>query len=221
MDDKKREYLARMGAKIKQYRILRGMTQEELALACGYTNRAAIAQIEKGRSDIVRAKFILMCDALGVTPAELLGYDEPQTASDSAAGSGSGSAGRIPVLSELNRGGDITDAPERREGFIEYSNPLKDTAEYYAHRINGVSMEPTIMNGDIIVLRKQHFAESGDLVVVGINGDIPAVRRFRQIRGMTLLIPDNPHFEPLIVTKDDNISIQILGKIVEIRRRVK
>ena len=58
MDKIDREYLQKMGAKIKQFRKMRGLTQEELAHAAGYKDRSAISQIEAGISDISRDRFI-------------------------------------------------------------------------------------------------------------------------------------------------------------------
>ena len=62
--------------RIKETRILRGMSQEELAIKSGYAGRAAINRIEKGEIDLPRTKLIAIAKALDVTPAFLLGYEE-------------------------------------------------------------------------------------------------------------------------------------------------
>ena len=52
------------------------MTQEELASRTGYTDRSSIARVEKGEIDLPQSKILQFADALGVTPSQLLGWDE-------------------------------------------------------------------------------------------------------------------------------------------------
>jgi len=52
------------------------MTQEELARRTGYTDRSSIARVEKGEIDLPQSKILQFADALGVTPSQLLGWDE-------------------------------------------------------------------------------------------------------------------------------------------------
>ena len=67
--DKKRAL--RFGAYIKALRTARGMTQQELSTKCGYSHRAAISQLEKGKNDIAFDKLPALSSALGVEPQEL------------------------------------------------------------------------------------------------------------------------------------------------------
>lgn len=62
----------RIGEKVKYYRELAEMTQEELALAAGYKGRSAISRIEKGDAEPQQKKIIALADALGVLPGMLL-----------------------------------------------------------------------------------------------------------------------------------------------------
>ena len=63
---------------IKQLREELGMSQDELAEKTGYTSRSSIAKIEKGLVDLQQSKIISLANALGVTPSQLMGWDEPQ-----------------------------------------------------------------------------------------------------------------------------------------------
>lgn len=66
------------GNKIKKYRLLRGMTQKELGLRCGFTANSAgerILQYEKNRR-IPRPKLLkTIADVLGVKEIDLV--DDP------------------------------------------------------------------------------------------------------------------------------------------------
>ena len=63
---------------IKAARIAAGLSQEQLALKIGYTDRSSIAKIEAGKVDLPQSKIAAIADALHTTVAELLrDTDEP------------------------------------------------------------------------------------------------------------------------------------------------
>lgn len=64
---------------IRNIRIERGLSQEELAKKTGYTDRSSIAKIEKGNVDLPQSKIMLFAKALGVTPGSLMGNVNPDT----------------------------------------------------------------------------------------------------------------------------------------------
>lgn len=58
---------------IKSLREQLGMSQNDLAVLTGYTNRSSIAKIEKGEVDLPLSKIELFASALNTTPSELMG----------------------------------------------------------------------------------------------------------------------------------------------------
>lgn len=52
------------------------MTQEELAKRAGYSDRSSIAKIESGVVDLSQSKIAQFADIFGVTPGDLMGWDE-------------------------------------------------------------------------------------------------------------------------------------------------
>jgi transcriptional regulator with XRE-family HTH domain len=62
-------------ANIKKYRLMRGMSQDELAQKTGYSNRSAIARIERGDIDLPQSKVIAFAEALRVSVDDLMGSD--------------------------------------------------------------------------------------------------------------------------------------------------
>lgn len=70
-EDSKKKY----GQNLRRLRMERGMSQEELAKALGYTNRSSINKIEIGRSSIPTEKIQLTAQVLGVSPLELFESD--------------------------------------------------------------------------------------------------------------------------------------------------
>lgn len=71
--------------RIRELRIKKDMSQQELAKLTGYRDRSSIAKIETGAVDLPQSKILLFADVLGVTPAELMGLkdlDSPFRVSD-------------------------------------------------------------------------------------------------------------------------------------------
>lgn len=75
-EDSKKKY----GQNLRRLRQEKGMSQEELAKALGYTNRSSINKIEIGRSSIPTEKIQLTAQVLGVSPLEL--FESDNDASD-------------------------------------------------------------------------------------------------------------------------------------------
>lgn len=67
----KKEAAKIFGENLRRIRQARGMTQEELAVKLGYSNRASINKIEVGGRDMPRSKIEQAAKVLGVSPLEL------------------------------------------------------------------------------------------------------------------------------------------------------
>lgn len=69
----KAEYLIIVGDRIRVQRETLNMSQDELAVRCGYKDRSSITNIEKGRKDAPASKMLIIADALGVPVERLVG----------------------------------------------------------------------------------------------------------------------------------------------------
>lgn len=69
-------------------------------------------------------------------------------------------------------------------------------------------IEAGILDGDIIVVRKENYAENGDIVVALVE-DSATVKTFYKENGHFRLQPENPDMKPIIVDE-----VYILGKVV-------
>lgn len=76
--------MSTVGENILRMRKKLGWTQEELALKMGYKSKSTINKIEMGKNDIPQSKILQFAEALGTTPAYLMGWEEDkkETASD-------------------------------------------------------------------------------------------------------------------------------------------
>jgi repressor LexA len=129
-------------------------------------------------------------------------------------------AAKIPVLGRVPAGIPI-EAIEDIIDEIDLSEKLfSDPYEYFALLVSGNSMYPEYMDGDVVIIRKQETADTGDDVVAYINGDDATLKRLiRTERGITLR-PLNPEYETRTYSNQDiaSIPIRIAGVVVEQRR---
>lgn len=65
-----------IGERIKNIRIERGLTQEDLAKRMGYKTRSAICQVERNGDNITSDRIAAFAEALGVSIQTLMGWEE-------------------------------------------------------------------------------------------------------------------------------------------------
>lgn len=201
--------MAEIGKRIREKREAIGMTQEELASKLGYKNKSSIAKIETGANDIIQSKVVEFANILGTTVAYLMGWDEP---TPSRKGVIINVLGRVAAGIPLEAIEDIIDTEE-------ISEEMAKTGEFFGLQINGDSMEPRMQKGDVVIVRKQENAESGDIVIAMINGDDATCKRLRKYRDGIELISNNPSYEPMFFSNEEIMSkpVKIIGKVVELR----
>lgn len=129
-----------------------------------------------------------------------------------------GSGVLIPVLGKVQAGLPI-EAIEDVLDYEEISPHLAATGDFFALQVRGNSMEPRMVEGDVVVVRKQSFADSGDTVVALVNGNEATVKRLKIMQEGIMLIANNSAYEPLFYTNKEieHLPISILGKVVELR----
>jgi repressor LexA len=92
--------------------------------------------------------------------------------------------------------------------------------EVFGLVVRGDSMiEDGIFDGDYIFVRKQSTAETGEVVVVMIEGEATC-KRFYPEGDRVRLQPSNPSMTPIYVDRQDFRAIDILGKVVGVYRRL-
>lgn len=127
---------------------------------------------------------------------------------------------KIPVLGEVAAGTPIF-AEENYIGYEEISDELEKTGKFFGLKIKGNSMEPRIIEGDTVIVRQQDDAESGDIVIVLINGDSATCKRLMKYKDGISLISFNPTYQPMNYTNKEieEKPIRIIGKVVENRQK--
>ena len=123
----------------------------------------------------------------------------------------------VPLVGSVPAGLPI-DAIENVEGEIAVDLSFLPKGDSFTLRVSGDSMRDTgILNGDLLLVRKQKTALKGDIVVAIIDGEA-TVKRYFPEKGRIRLHPENPEFEDIIVDKKSG-EFRIAGKVAGLLRR--
>lgn len=119
----------------------------------------------------------------------------------------------VPVIGTVTAGQPVT-AFEDITGYISFEAPNYDPNELFALKIKGESMiNAGILDGDIVIVQKDTYAENGDIVVAFINSEDATVKRFYKEDGKYRLQPENDSMQPIILDE-----CEVLGKVIGLKR---
>ena len=116
----------------------------------------------------------------------------------------------MPILGTVTAGLPIL-AQEDTLGYVPYDGP--EQGEMFALQVRGESMIGAgILDGDIVLVRRQNTALSGQ-IVVALLGEEATVKRLVLRADGVWLMPENPAFDPI-----DGRECVILGLVVSLYR---
>lgn len=118
---------------------------------------------------------------------------------------------RVPILGSVAAGAPIN-AEENVEGYLPMD--ALGGGEHFALRIRGESMiNAGILDGDLVVVRRQETAEQGEIVIALLEDDATC-KRLHWEDGHLWLLPENPDYSPI-----DGANASILGKVCAVVRK--
>lgn len=129
---------------------------------------------------------------------------------------------RIPVLGEVPCGIPL-EAIELIDvdDWEEISEKLARTGKFFGLKSKGDSMSPRIQEGDVLIVRQQPDAESGDVVIAKINGSNACCKKLLKTDDGIVLQSFNPMYEPMFFSNEDikKKPVLIIGKVIENRQK--
>lgn len=123
----------------------------------------------------------------------------------------------VPLLGSIAAGSPI-EAIEDRSVTVDIPPQFLDRRkEIYCLQVAGESMiDAHIMDGDMIIVRRQDTADDGEIVVALLDDGGATVKTLRRLKGgKVLLMPHNPAHRP-IPADDATIQGRVIGLIREI-----
>ena len=180
---------------------------EEVGLASPSTVHAHLANLERAG--------LLKRDPTKPRALELIGRErrapEPAPAPERA------DVQRLPLVGEIAAGGPLL-AEENVEEHVAVPDLLAHGGADFLLRVKGDSMvNAGILDGDLVVVRRQDTARDGEIVVALAGDDESAdeatVKRLYREGSRVRLQPENDALEPIYAN-----HVRVLGKVVGVLR---
>ncbi|WP_067564668.1 transcriptional repressor LexA [Nocardia acidivorans] len=126
----------------------------------------------------------------------------------------SGNSVPVPVVGDIAAGTPIL-AEQHTDDVLSLPRELVGRGTVFGLRVRGDSMiDAAICDGDIVVIRQESEAHSGEIVAAMIDGEA-TVKVYRRRNGHVYLEPRNPAYDVI-----DGDKAVVLGKVVSVMRRV-
>jgi repressor LexA len=121
----------------------------------------------------------------------------------------------VPLVGDVAAGSGVL-AHENIEETLPLPTEFVGHQDAFVLRVRGDSMTGDgIFDGDLLVVRMQHLAGEGDIVVAGLPGDEAAVKRFQRDGDEVVLVSSNPDYPPRRYPAKD---LRIYGRAVSVLR---
>lgn len=195
--------------RLKELRRTAGLTLEELAERLG-TSKQTIHRYENGViANIPHEKIKRLAEALGVSPSELMGWDDKAMQYDNIMPI---RKKNLPLVGTIACGEPIY-ASEEYGSFVTINSDIDAS---FCLRAKGDSMiGARIFDGDLVFIREQDAVDNGEIAAVIINDEATLKRvYYYPNESKIILSPENPRYAPLVYINEELDSIKILGKAV-------
>ncbi|MES1053352.1 helix-turn-helix domain-containing protein [Bacillus thuringiensis] len=189
------------------------LTQKQLAMILE-VNQSSISEWEKGLKEPATFGIVkIIADLFKVTVDDLFFTDLTleKTKIADAKKQHLCKSDKVRVLGKVAAGIPI----EAIDNYIdEIRLPYPTKGEIFALQVSGDSMDKIVPNGYYAVLRKQEYAENGQIVAVLINGNDATLKKIYIFPNSIVLVPcsSNENYKEQMYSKDKGDKIQILGK---------
>ncbi|HIE4543217.1 TPA: LexA family protein [Providencia rettgeri] len=199
-----------IGERLKSIRESRGLSQAQLAKLCGYSAASRIGNYELGERKISADDALVISEALGVSPAELMFGDR----SDQVV-----SNYEYPLFSKVQAGAftENSNAYTRSDAITWIPTAKKASDSAFWLEVEGHSMtapqggRPSFPEGMLILVDPDQDVEFGDFCIARLHGDEFTFKRLIRESGQDYLEPLNPRFDLIPI----NGNCQIIGKVVK------
>ena len=209
-----------IGQRIRRLRLEHGLSQEELGAKVGL-QKAAINKYETGTVVNLKPAIVEgLAKVLHTTPAYLMGWEDPFD------GLPHSEVELLPIPPRVTAMRPIVATAKAGWGGVvelEYDGyravtDLANPEEYVWIRVCGDSMEPSLLNGDYVLVHIQSTAENGNIVVALVGGEEATIKRFERHDGVVFLKPDNHKYPTKMLAGEALETLFLYGVVKRAER---
>ncbi|NND84392.1 MAG: transcriptional repressor LexA [Acidimicrobiia bacterium] len=122
----------------------------------------------------------------------------------------------VPLVGHIAAGSPIL-AEEDVEDVMALPEQLVGGGPVFMLRVRGDSMvDAGILDGDLVVVRRQPTAENGEIIAALVDGEEATVKHLERRNDAIVLHPANARYEPMVFTD----GVEVLGKVVSVLRSI-
>ncbi|CAG9425246.1 putative HTH-type transcriptional regulator [Providencia alcalifaciens] len=199
-----------IGERLKSIRESRGLSQAQLAKLCGYSAASRIGNYELGERKISADDALVISEALGVSPAELMfGAQSDQVISNY----------EYPLLTKIQAGAftENSNSYTEKDAIAWIPTAKKASERAFWLEVEGHSMtaaqggKPSFPEGMLILIDPKEPVNVGDFCIARLNGNEFTFKKLIRESGQTFLEPLNPKFDLIPI----NENCEIIGKVIK------
>ena len=205
-----KDFNIKAGERLKQLRLLHGMTQTEVSELLGVTH-PTIVRYEKGEVGAMKASVIAkLSEIFNVSPVYILGMDLKNTEIETIY-----KTKQIPILASVCKNKDIW-CEENFNGFF-FSDKSLDNADFVFIANDNSMNGDGIYIGDKAFIKKANVVDNGKIAALLLRETNKVVlKRIYLENEVATLLSSNPKYKPITTSK-----LIILGELVGIYHKYK
>ena len=187
-----------------------GITLEEIGSYVG-VSKATVQRWETGGiANMRRDRIKKLSEILQLDAEQLIGDGQQQKAGFV----------KIPLLGDVAAGVPIT-AQEDVLGYEEVPQEWTENSTLFALKLKGDSMEPRMVSGDVVIVKKQSDVNSGEVAIVMVGNEEATCKKVVKHSDGMVLVSNNTKYPPMFFTAKEieEMPVRIIGKVMELRAR--
>ena len=208
-----------VGERIRALRERLGISQVDFATKINVSKQTLYKYENNIITNIPSDKIEAAAQVGSISPSYLMGWDSnvgpiPNGTKEKRRGVVINVLGRVAAGVPIEAVEDIIDTEEITE-------ELAATGEFFGLVIHGDSMEPRMYEGDVVIVRQQDDADSGNIVIAMVNGDEATCKRLIKYKDGISLVSFNTKYEPMYFSNQEIVEkpVRIIGRVMELRAK--
>lgn len=203
------------GERIKYYREQKGISQTDLAKMVKISKQSLYKYENNIITNIPSDKIEIIAEKLGVTPAEIMGWESNATPLPTD------QVFMRPVFSSVAAGFGAP-AENIPVGYIPtYISNTTEEDKYIWVNVTGDSMSPLIDDRSKILIRMQESVDNGQIAVVLIDGEEAVVKKIQYGKDWIELISVNPYYPPRRFEGSEVLRVRVVGLVKQIMKELQ